>query len=140
MKLAALLIASSLFLPAFARAGNPSVTVRSFFDALEHKDFDRALAFTGGDAALRITRLFQHIDAEAQAHHAQVEVKVRSLSIAERAPDDSGEIPVEVSYDIDVIGKKWIFRKLARKLTGTAQFYVDASEPRIVAIIGRLEP
>ncbi|HZS40035.1 MAG TPA: hypothetical protein VFF06_24550 [Polyangia bacterium] len=140
MKLAALLIAASLLLPAFARAGSPSVTVRGFFDALERKDFGRALALTGGDASLRITRLLGHIDAEAAQHHAQVEFKVRSLSVEERAPADSGEILVDVSYDIDVIGKKWIFRKVARKLTGTAQFFVDASAPRIVAIVGSLEP
>ncbi len=148
MKLAALLVASSLVVPALARATSfrasgssisPSATVRGFFDALEHRDIPRALALTDGDAALRITELLGHIDAEAARHHAQIELKVRSLRLDERAPDD-GVVPVQVSYEIDVIGKKWIFRKLARKLVGTAEFLVDGRAPRITAIVGRLDP
>jgi hypothetical protein len=140
MKLAALLIASSLLWPALSSAGRPAATVRGFFDALEHKDFGRALSLTGGDAAVRIAQLLGHIDQEAAQRHVQVELKVRSLRLAEGAPDDAGAIPVEVTYDIDVIGKKWIFRKLARKLTGTAEFFVDEREPRITAIVGQLGP
>ncbi len=146
MKLAALLIASSLILPALARATSASIsppsassTVRGFFDALERKDFPAALAFTDGEAAMRIADLLDRIDAEAERAHAQIELKVRRLRIAERAPDD-GMVPVEVTYEIDVIGKKWFFRKLARKLVGTAEFLVDGRAPRITAIVGRLGP
>ena len=151
MKLAALLIAFSVLLPALAHAGtttrspllasrsSASSTVRGFFDALEHKDFPRALALTDGEAAMRIADLLGRIDAEAERAHAQIELKVRRLRIAEGVPDD-GVVPVEVSYEIDVIGKKWIFRKLARKLVGTAEFRVDGSAPRITAILGRLGP
>jgi hypothetical protein len=153
MKLAALVIASSLVLPALARANtaparpthstvagpSPSETVRGFFDALEQKDFPRALAFTDGDAAMRIADLLGHIDAEAARHHAQIELKVRSLRLREGVLDD-GVVPVQVRYEIDVIGRKWFFRKLARKLVGTAEFLVDGSAPRITAIVGRLGP
>lgn len=140
MKLAALLIAASLLLPSLARAGAPSSTVRDFFAALEHRDFPRALAFTDGTASGRVSRLLAHIDREAARHHAQVEFKVRSLRLSEGSPDEAGATPVEVTYEIDVIGKKWIFRKLARKLTGTADFYVAENAPRITAIVGQLDP
>lgn len=153
MKLAALLVAFSVLLPALThasatatrsrllqpRASAASTTVRGFFDALEHKDFPRALALTDGEAAMRIADLLGRIEGEAERAHAQIELKVRRLRIAERAPDD-GVVPVEVSYEIDVIGKKWFFRKLARKLVGTAEFRVDGSAPRITAIVGRLGP
>jgi hypothetical protein len=160
MKLAALLVASSLVLSALARATtaatlpssgarstvagvaagpSPSETVRGFFDALEQKDFPRALAFTDGEAAMRIADLLGHIDAEAARHHAQIELKVRSLRLREGVLDD-GVVPVQVRYEIDVIGRKWFFRKLARKLVGTAEFLVDGSAPRITAIVGRLGP
>jgi hypothetical protein len=130
--LAAVLLAIS---PAGAEA--PSLTVRSFFSALEQHQFARALALTDGDATEVVGGLLSEIDREAAAKHASVELKVRNLQLSERARASAGPVAVDVAYDIDVIGKRWWFRA-ARRLSGTASFYVDERAPRIVAIVGQL--
>lgn len=114
MRLAAtlLLVAfTTLALPARASSA-PASTVRSFFAALERRDFGGALQLTEGAASAVINNML----------------------------DGNGATPVDVAYDIDVIGKKWLFHKVARHLSGTASFYVDDHGPRIVAIVGMLEP
>ncbi len=116
--------------------------VRGYFAALARKDFSRAFELTSGDALERTEHMVGTLNREAAQHHAQVELRVRSLSVAEQpAAADADSVPVLVSFDIDVIGRKWIFRRVARRLTGTAQFLVEkeAAQPRIVAILGRLE-
>ena len=138
MKLAALLLTASALAPYAARAEAPADTVRGYFQALEHKDFGRALALTEGDAMKRTARMLGTLYREAHAAHADVELKVQKLELAEQKGE--GTIPVEVTFDIDVIGKKWIFKRVARHLTGTAQFYVATASPspHIVAITGNL--
>ncbi len=121
-------------------ASVPAITVRGFFAALEQHQFGRALAFTEGAAAGIIARLLGEITREAARKNADVELKIRRLELTEHPPDAAGPTPVQVSYQIDVIGKKWFMRWTARRLMGTARFYVDERAPRIVAIVGQLEP
>ncbi|MGZ3429594.1 MAG: hypothetical protein ACXVCV_23245, partial [Polyangia bacterium] len=138
--LAALMVlACSLTIAAPARATAPTSTVRSFFAALDRRDFGGALAFTEGTAASVIANMLDTISREAARRHVDVELKVRSLHLTEGERDESGQIPVEVTYDIDVVGRKWFFHRVARRLSGTASFYVDGSAPRIVAISGTLD-
>jgi hypothetical protein len=45
-----------------------------------------------------------------------------------------------VKFTIDVFGKRWIFQKLARTISGQAQFELAANSPlRITSIDGKLE-
>jgi hypothetical protein len=133
-------LAAALF--AHARAEEPPAsTVRGYFAALEHKDFRGALSMTSGPALDRTRGLIGTLASEAARHHAEVELKVQKLTLAARAPDDGG-VTVDVHFDIDVIGKKWFFRRVARKLSGDAQFVVDAHPsrpPHIVDILGKIE-
>jgi hypothetical protein len=46
---------------------------------------------------------------------------------------------VNVTFDIDIVGKKWFFRRVARTLAGTARFLFAGRAPRIVAIDGHLD-
>jgi len=126
---------SSLSVHAQGALSAPSV-VRGYFAALEHKDFHRALSLTAGAAQERTALMVGTLNREAAQHHAEVELHVTKLEVANPAPAPNGTAPVQVSFDIDVIGKKWIFRKVARRLTGQAQFYVAADQ--IVAIDGRI--
>jgi hypothetical protein len=139
MKLAAL-VALAL-LPSVSRATSAPDTVRGYFAALEQRDFRRALDLTAGTALERTNHMIDRLASEAAAWHAQVEVKVRSLHVEPAGAVGEQPVPVDVSFDIDVIGRKWMFRRLARRLTGTARFLVDeaAAQPRIVAIVGRID-
>ncbi len=141
MKLAATMLLVALVTVALpARANAPTSTVRSFFAALERRDFGGALRLTGGAASSVIGTMLDKVNSEAARQHVDVELKVRSLQVTERGGDGNGATPVDVAYSIDVIGKKWMFQKVARRLSGTASFYVDAEPPRIVAIVGMLDP
>ena len=141
MKLAASTVLACLVtLSAPARASEPASTVRSLFAALERRDFGGALALTKGRAASVLSGMIDALDREAARRHVDVELKVRSLSVTERGRDADGQTPVDVAYDIEVIGKKWLFQKVARRLSGTASFYVEERAPRIVAIVGMLGP
>jgi hypothetical protein len=107
--------------------------VQRWFAALERKDFRRAIAMTEGAAQTRTEHITRRLLSEAAAHHADVEVKVKRLEVG-----DDGDA-VHVTFDIDIIGKKWFFRRVARNLSGTARFTVAKIDPRITAIDGRLE-
>jgi hypothetical protein len=124
--------------PHSARAVGPSATVRCYFDALGRNDFGRALALTGGAAETRTAQLLGSLERQAAAANASVELKVRRLAVSERPPAPSGAVPVDVSFNIDVIGKKWLFSRVARRLAGQAQFVVAPTDQRIVAITGSL--
>jgi hypothetical protein len=117
---------------AFAGVDGPSATVRGFFSALERKDYNRALDLTSGEAQARTAKILGALEHEAAQHHAQIELKVKRL---EMAVEDVST--VKVHFDIDVIGKKWLFRKLARTLSGSAQFHIG-NQSRISAIEGDL--
>src|SRR5262249_22530724 len=139
MRLAWLVLLLILAAPVARAEQAPAQAVRGYFAALEHKDWDRALALTSGPALDRTARMLGTLTTEARRHHADFELKVRALRVDERAPAEVG-VPVDVRFEIDVIGKKWIFRRLARKLTGYAQFIVEGeSPPRIVAILGKID-
>jgi hypothetical protein len=116
--------------------------VRDYFRALGHKDWGRALALTAGAAQARTAEMLGTLAREAEKHDADVELKVRTLNVAERPAARPGRrlIPVEVTFAIDVVGHKWFFSKVARRLAGTAQFYVLPGGPgRILAIDGNLD-
>src|SRR5437016_3647841 len=137
------LVASLFALAARSDASAPRsasvATVCGYFEALNRNDFGRALALTVGDAETRTRQILGNIQRQANAADAEIELHVRKLAVAERAPA-AGAVPVDVVFDIDVVGKKWLFSKVARKLAGKAQFVVaPASQPRIVAIVGSLE-
>jgi hypothetical protein len=122
--------------PAHSQSGPEACdTVRGYFDALGHNDFQRALSFTAGAAQERTANMVGTLHQQAAAANAKVELKVTRVEVSPPAVDNG---PVDVSFHIDVIGKKWIFKKVARTLSGRAQFYLAADAPRIVAIEGRL--
>ena len=130
------ILALLLFLPLAHAQPTPEQTVRGYFDALGRNDFNRALSLTAGEAQERTARMVGTLQQQALANDAKVILKVKRVEVApQQAPDG----PVEVSFDIDVVGKKWIFSKVARKLNGRAQFYVDSDAPKIVAIEGRID-
>src|SRR5260221_2238848 len=102
------LLVALLMLPAAAGADerdrcNASDTVRSYFEALGRNDFALALALTDGPAQSRTARMIGTLRHQAEAHHAQVEVRVRALELAERPADCA----VDVKFDLDVIGRRW---------------------------------
>ena len=117
----------------------PAAAVRGYFRALGRQDFSGAIALTDGAAQARTSSMVGQLKSEAAAHNARVEVKVTTLEVrAPGQPDERG-VPVPVAFHIDVVGHKWCFSKVARKLDGEARFYVDPARPdRIVAIEGRL--
>ncbi|HZS36626.1 MAG TPA: hypothetical protein VFF06_07370 [Polyangia bacterium] len=127
----ALLVVLALATPALAFA-QPTQVVQRWFAALEQKNFPQAMALTQGSALQRTEHMVGRLVAEAEAHHADVEVKVKHLEVR----DEGGD--VLVTFDIDIVGKKWFFRRVARTLAGTARFTL-ADGQRIDAIDGRLE-
>lgn len=139
MKLAWLFALSLLvLLSTRARASSPQTVVRGWFSALERQDFPGALKLTRGAAQARTAKMLGALARGAAEHHASVEVKVQKLEIATPPAALGGTVPVIASFDIEVVGRRWLFHKLARKLTGVARFRV-AADQRIVAIDGNLE-
>jgi hypothetical protein len=120
-------------LAAHAQSSDPPRVVRGWFAALQRKDFGRALELTTGGALERTAHMVGTLEQQARAHHAEVELRVKRLDVAE-APSGC----VQVAFDIDVIGKKWMFRRVAKTLSGIARFHVDDYD-RIVAIDGNIE-
>ena len=117
--------------------------VRGYFQALARNDFPRAISLTVGAAQERTEHMVGTLRRQAAAAHAHVELKVRSVEVSPPSRDqvaDGEPVPVDVQFDIDVVGRKWFFSRVARKLSGRAQFYVASAAPaRIVAIEGNLE-
>jgi hypothetical protein len=116
-------------------AQEPAALVRGYFAALEKKDFDQAIRLTAGSAQSRTQHMVGTLQQEAAQHHAEVEVKVQKLDVS---PCNDGQ-RVKVAFNIDIIGKKWVFRKVARTLCGTAEFKVANSGDHIERIDGNLE-
>jgi len=123
-------------------SADPAATVRGYFAALGANDFQRALSLTQGDAQARTERMVGTLHRQAAAAHARVELKVRKVEVSRSAAQtaEGTPVPVEVRFVIEVIGKKWIFSRVARKLAGRAQFLVASAspEPRIISIEGKL--
>lgn len=123
---------------AHAEAG-ATAAVRGYFSALARQDFSGAIALTDGAAQKRTCNMVDKLKSEAAAHNARVEVKVTTLEVQAPGEPDARGVPVPVAFHIDVVGHKWSFSKVARKLDGEARFYVDPARPdRIVAIEGRI--
>jgi len=118
-----------------SHAQEPAALVRGYFAALEKKDFNRAISLTAGAAQSRTQHMVGTLQKEAEQHHAEVELKVQKLDVS---PTDDGQ-HVKVAFNIDVIGKKWVFKKVARTLSGTAEFKVADSGDHIERIDGNLE-
>jgi hypothetical protein len=130
-RVAALLLVTAIALPASARCGAP---VERLFAALGRHDFKAALAQTSGAAAATLGGMLGSIDREAAKANAQVVLDVRDLHVSEGAADADGMVPVDVRYDIALVGKRSIFRRLVRHLTGTARIVVDRASERIVSL------
>ena len=136
-------VALLLLVPTVGRAQSPPTAtplaiVRGYFEALGRNDFGHALSLTAGAAQARTLRMFQTLKQQAAEHSASVELKVRALRIAQR-PSAGTTVPVDVTFDIDVVGHKWMFSRVARKIAGSAQFLVEPSAQRgIVAILGSI--
>jgi hypothetical protein len=76
---------------------------------------------------------------EAKKNQARVEVRVTRIDVQKPGAAEARGVPVPVQFHIDVVGHKWCFSKVARRLDGKARFYVDAAKPdKIVAIEGQL--
>jgi hypothetical protein len=139
--LAAALATVATFATTAAHANeDPAAAVRGYFSALNRQDFGGAIALTDGDAHARTNRMVDQLKQEAAAHHARVEVKVTKVDVRAPGVAEPGRgVPVPVQFHIDVVGHKWCFNKVARKLDGTARFWINAERPdRIVAIEGHL--
>ncbi len=121
-------------LGAHAQCRLAPAVIRGYFAALERKDFGGALRLTTGGAQARTAHMLGTLERQAAAEHADVELRVRRLDLS---PASVG--PVQVTFDIDVIGRKWLFHKVARTLRGTARFLVR-DDGRIAAIDGALDP
>ena len=118
--------------------------MRGYFDALGKNDFPRALSLTAGAAQSRTEHMMGTLKQQAAAAHARVELKVKHVEVSQAPPEHLAEglpVPVDVQFDIDVVGRKWIFSRVARKLSGRAQFFVACASPapRIIAIEGKIE-
>ena len=98
-------------------------------------------ALTQGSAKARTSSMIDRLKKEAAEHHVNVEVRVKHLDVRTPGPPEPRGVPVPVAFDIEVIGKKWCFSRIALRLNGEARFYVDPARPddRIVAIDGRLD-
>ena len=103
--------------------------MRGYFRALDRQDFSAALALTDGAAQTRTSQMVDTLKCEAAAHNARVEVRVTTLDVRTRGEPDERGVPVPVAFHIDVVGHKWCFSKVARKLAGVARFYVDTAQP-----------
>ena len=137
---AGLLAAATVAVPLLGHAqSSPCAAVRGYFEALARQDFSAALALTDGAAQTRTSHMVDTLKSQAAANPARVEVKVTGLAVREPGTPDARGVPVPVAFHIDVVGHKWCFSKVARRLDGKARFYVDPSRPdRIVAIEGQL--
>jgi hypothetical protein len=114
--------------------------VRRYFQALDHQDFDKAIALTDGCARTRTSSMIDRLRKEAAVHKVTVEIRIKHLDV--RAPGllEPRGVPVPVAFDIEIVSKKWCFSRIALRLSGQARFYVDPARPddRIVAIDGSL--
>jgi hypothetical protein len=134
-----LVVAAAASALAHAEA-RPGDAVRGYFQALDRQDFVKALALTVDAAQARTSHMVQALKSEAAAHHARVEVKVKHLDVRSPGSPEARGVPVSVAFHIDVVGHRWCFSKVARRLAGEARFFVDPEHPdRITAIEGRLE-
>lgn len=118
-----------------ARAQEPASLVRGYFAALARKDFDKAIRLTQGAAQRSTEHMVGTLQQQAAQHHAEVELKVQRLDLR---PNDDGQ-RIRVDFNIEVIGKKWVFRKVARTLAGTAEFKIAGNGDHIEHIDGNLE-
>jgi hypothetical protein len=120
---------------------SPAQAVRGYFDALGRQDFRSALAFTVAEAQKTTSHMVSTLQREAAEHGARVEVQVKEVDVAAPGSPEPGRgVPVPVQFHIDVVGHKWMFHKVARRLEGQARFWVDPDRAdRIVAIEGDLE-
>jgi hypothetical protein len=103
--------------------------VRAYFSALAERDFGGALRMTTGAALQRTHDILVDLERRAAERRAHVDLEVRHLELR-----PSGNGAVDARFAIDVVGKKWMFSKVARRLFGTARFYVN--ENTITAIAG----
>jgi hypothetical protein len=141
VSIVALLVALSCAVARADSASDPTATVRGYFEALAKNDYQRALALTQGAAQRRTATMVGALEKAAKAADAHVELKVRRVLVGPPPTriEQGLPVPVDVTFDIDVVGKKWHFSKVARKLAGKAQFLVAGSAARILAIDGALE-
>jgi hypothetical protein len=139
---AALAIGVGMLASGAGRAECDATTaVRGYFSALNRQDFGGALALTDGAAQASTSNMVNQLKSEAAAHHARVELKVTRVDVRPPGVEEPGRgVPVPVQFQIDVVGHKFCFKKVARKLEGFARFWVDpARRDRIVAIDGKLD-
>jgi hypothetical protein len=121
-------------------ASPPCEVVRAFFDALSHRQLERAVGLTAGAARARVVTLLNTIIRKAEENDADFAPQVRSLEVAEAEAAAGPASTVEVAFAIDVVGKKWFVSRVARTLGGKVQFVVSRAGPaRIVDIVGKLE-
>jgi hypothetical protein len=118
-----------------AHAQEPTALVRGYFAALERSDFSKAIRLTQGAAQKSTEHMVGTLQSQAAQHHAEVELKVQRLDVR---PNDDGQ-RVKVEFNIDIIGKKWVFKKVARTLAGTAEFKIAENGDHIEHIDGNLE-
>lgn len=125
----ALIVARPSRARAESRSGAAMGVVRAYFSALADRDFGGALRMTTGAAMQRTRDILVDLERRAAERRAHVDLEVRQLDLR---PNGNGT--VDARFAIDVIGKKWMFSKVARRLFGNARFYVN--DNTITAIAG----
>src|SRR5262249_41365265 len=109
--------------------------VRGYFAALERKDYDKAIRLTVGPAQRSTEQWVGCLQQQAAQQHADVELKVQRLDLK---PNNDG-VRVKVDFNIAVIGKTWVFKKVARTRAGTAEFKIANNGDHIEHIDGNLQ-
>jgi len=118
-----------------ARAYGPqsgSQVIEAYFAALDRENYPEALRYTVGQAHALTSDLVGELHRRSADRHVRVELATRRVAIA---PPIEGAI--QVSFDIDVLGRWAFFRKVVRSIHGQASFVVD-DYGRIVSIAGDL--
>jgi hypothetical protein len=128
------LLSLVLSLAAGAHAQEPCALVRGYFTALAEKNYDKAIQLTSGAAQERTRHWVGSLEQEAAQHHADVQLRVQRLDVR---PTEGQRVSVQ--FNIDVVGKKLCFSKVARTLAGVAEFIVTHDGERIERIDGHLE-
>jgi hypothetical protein len=134
MRFTVLLLAGLIAAPASAAESSASDVVRGFFSALDREDFAGALGRTVGDARMRTAQMVHRITSEAARKHVGFDVITRKIDVSDR-----GLGKVSAQFEIDIVARFLMFKRVVRKIAGVASFDVDLPSSRITVIDGTLD-
>jgi hypothetical protein len=73
-------------------SSTPAEGVRRYFQALDHQDFEQAIALTDGGAKARTSSMIDRLKKAAAAHRVTVEVRVKHLEVRTPGSPDPSEV------------------------------------------------